>query len=167
MYSIRNFQWQRCKAVQMISSNGDRFSGDKLERIVEIFSRSEKLFTLRQYLCGDVCLCRHINTPLWQNGAVYVSIQNGCEDSRKPWHGVMIFCKSYVTGGSANFIKVWRPRDWKMRWVRGHLLSRKSRTVAERCFSTFRIRHSVGIVSVDGELAAIVIYINTRGLLWI
>lgn len=63
MYSMRNFQWQRCKAVQIVSSNGDRFRWDKLERIAETFSWSEELFTLGQYLCGDVHMCRHINTP--------------------------------------------------------------------------------------------------------
>jgi len=136
---MRNFQWQQRKAVQMVSSNGDRFSGDKLERIAETFLRSKELFTLKQYLCGDVRMCRHINTPavMTERGVVHISIRSRYEDSRKSWCGVMIFCKSYVTGGSANFIKVWRP-DWKMRRVHGRLLSRKSCTVAERCSSAFQ-----------------------------
>jgi len=49
--------------------------------------------------------------------------------------------------------------------VHGRLLSRKSRMVAEQCSSAFRVCHSVGIVSVGGGLAAIVVYVNTLDLL--
>lgn len=80
MYSKKNFQWQQRKAVQMVS-NADRFSGDKLERIAKTFPRSKKLFTLGQYLCGDVRrLCRRINTS-----AAVEEHRGTCLDQDRLW----------------------------------------------------------------------------------